>query len=314
MFKKNNGLLKDGMLLFANLVFVKLKLKKMTIKKLKTFAIIFTATLFFACNTDELENKIADLEQQNMELHEGVGDKDGQIEEYMKSMNEIYDNLAVIKEKENLITTNFNMSDGEINENMKDKIVSDINLINGLLAENKQKMSALNSKLKKSNLKVAELEKMIANLMIQLEDKDTEIANLQGQLASANAQLRVLFEEYNNRIEEIGEQTDQLNKAYYCYGTAKELKEQGVITKEGGFIGIGKTAKLSKDFNQTYFTQIDITLVKQIELKSKKAKVLTNHPSDSYKIEGEEDRADKLIITDAEKFWSASKYLVVIVE
>jgi len=286
----------------------------MTLNKLRTFAILFIATLFFACNTDELENKIADLEQQNMELQGGMGEKDGQIEEYMKSMNEIYDNLAVIKEKENLITTNFDMSNGEIDESMKEKIVQDINLINGLLEENKQKMAALNSKLKKSNLKVAELEKMIANLMIQLEDKDAEIGSLQNQLASANEQLKVLFEEYNNRIEEIGEQTDKLNTAYYCYGTSKELKEQGVVTKEGGFIGIGKTAKLSEDFNEDYFTQIDITLVQQIDLKSKKAKLITNHPSESYTIEGEEGKADKLVITDADKFWSASKYLVIVVE
>lgn len=229
-------------------------------------------------------------------------------------MNEIYDNLAVIKEKENLITTNFNMSQGEINETMKDKIVADIEAINNLLQENKQKMASLNSKLKKSNLKVVELEKLIANLTAQLNDKDAEIAGLQNQLASANEQLKVLFEEYNNRIEEIGEQTDKLNTAYYCYGTSKELREQGVVTKEGGFIGIGKTEKLSKDFNSKYFTQIDITLVQQIDLKAEKAKLITNHPTDSYSIEGEAGKADKLKITNPEKFWSASKYLVIVVE
>lgn len=286
----------------------------MTLNKLKTFAIILTVSLLFACNTDELENRITELEQENQELQGGVGEKDGQIEEYMKSMNEIYDNLAAIKEKENVITTNFDMSNGEISESMKDKIITDIEAINNLIQENKQKMAALNSKLKKSNLKIVELEKMIANLTNQLNDKDAEIASLQNQLASANEQLKVLFEEYNNRIEELGEQTDKLNTAYYCYGTSKELKEQGVITKEGGFIGIGKTAKLSKDFNEDYFTQIDITLVQQVDLKSKKAKIITNHPSDSYTIEGEDGMADKLVITNPEKFWSASKYLVIMVE
>ncbi len=39
----------------------------------------------------------------------------------------------------------------------------------------------------------------------------------------------------------------------------------------------------------------------------------TTHPADSFKIEGD-DKADKLIITDAGEFWSASKYLVIIVE
>lgn len=299
--------------MFANLV-CKIKTLKMNLNKLKPIALIFIATLFFACNTDELENKIAELEQQNHELQGGSTAKDGQIEEYMKSMNEIYDNLAVIKEKENLINTNIDMSNGEINESMKNKIVEDITLINSLLEENKNKMANLNSKLKKSNLKVAELEKMIANLMQQIEEKDAEIGTLQTQLASANAQLRVLFEEYNNRIEELGEQTDKLNTAYYCYGTSKELKEKGVVTKEGGFIGLGKTTKLSDDFNKEYFTQIDITLVQQVDLMTKKAKLITNHPADSYKLEGTNEMIEKLVILDATKFWSASKYLVIVVE
>tara|TARA_R110001592_G_scaffold148165_3_gene372867 strand:+ start:4843 stop:5742 length:900 start_codon:yes stop_codon:yes gene_type:complete len=299
--------------MFTNLV-CKIKTLKMKLNKLKSIAIIFVATLFFACNTDELENKIADLEQQNHELEGGSSMKDGEIEEYMKSMNEIYDNLAVIKEKENLINTNIDMSNGEVNESLKNKIVEDINLINNLLEENKKKMANLNSKLKESNSKGVELERMIQNLMQQLEDKDIEIGSFKNQLASANAQLKVLFEEYNNRIEELGEQTDKLNTAYYCYGTAKELKEKGVISKEGGFIGIGKTTKLSDDFNKEYFTQIDITLVQQVDLMTKKAKVVTNHPADSYKLEGSKDMVEKLIILDATKFWSASKYLVIVVE
>ncbi|MDB4534467.1 hypothetical protein N9242_06290, partial [Vicingaceae bacterium] len=126
--------------------------------------------------------------------------------------------------------------------------------------------------------------------------------------------LMVLFEEYNNRIEELGDQEDELNTAYYCYGSAKELEGQGVVSKKGGFIGIGKTAKLSDDFNKEYFTKVDISIINHIDLMSKKVKIVTNHPSDSYKIEGEDGSAEKLVILDSEAFWSASKYLVMVVE
>ena len=187
-----------------------------------------------------------------------------------------------------------------------------------LLLENKDKMAALNAKLRKnqkqSNLKIAELETMIESLAYRMQEKDAEIADLHTQLAEANKQLMVLFEEYNNRLEEMGEQEDELNTAFYCYGSSKELKDQGVISKSGGFIGIGKTAKLSDDFNKEYFTQIDISTINEIELMSKKVKIITNHPSDSYKIEGEDDSADKLVILDADAFWSSSKYLVMVVE
>jgi hypothetical protein len=36
--------------------------------------------------------------------------------------------------------------------------------------------------------------------------------------------------------------------AYYTAGTAKQLLKKGVITKQGGVIGLGKTQKLSENF------------------------------------------------------------------
>lgn len=286
----------------------------MNLKNVKSVLFVALVVFLFSCKNEELENKIADLENQNTELNNASGEKDDKIENYIQSLNEIYDNLAVIKEKEKIVSSNFNMGNGELNTDIKDLIVNDMGLINNLLEENKQKLAWLQSKLKKSNLKIAELEKMIENMASQLQEKDAEIVSLQTQLANANQQLKVLFEEYNNRIEEIGAQTDKLNTAYYCYGTSKELIAQGVLTKEGGFIGIGKSQKLADDFNKEYFTKVDITLIKSIDLKAKKAKLVTTHASDSYAIEGADGKVDKLVIKNAEKFWASSKYLVIVVE
>jgi len=286
----------------------------MNLKNVKTILLASFLVLLFSCKDEEMENKIADLENQNTELNNGSTEKDNQIETYIQSLNEIQDNLKAIKEKQKIVTSSFNMGNGELNTNVKDMIINDMGLINNLLDENKQKLASLTSRLKKSNLKITELEKMIENMASQLQEKDAEIVSLQTQLASANEQLKVLFEEYNNRLEEIGTQTDKMNTAYYCFGTSKELKEKGVLTKEGGFIGIGKSEKLAADFNQDYFTKIDITLIKSVDLKSKKAKLVTTHASDSYKLEGDKTSVDKLVITNPEKFWASSKYLVIVVE
>lgn len=286
----------------------------MNLKNVKTILLASVLVLLFSCKDEEMENKIADLENQNTELNNGSTEKDNQIETYIQSLNEIQDNLKAIKEKQKIVTSSFNMGNGELNTNVKDMIINDMGLINNLLDENKQKLASLTSRLKKSNLKITELEKMIENMASQLQEKDAEIVSLQTQLANANEQLKVLFEEYNNRLEEIGTQTDKMNTAYYCFGTSKELKEKGVLTKEGGFIGIGKSEKLAADFNQDYFTKIDITLIKSVDLKSKKAKLVTTHASDSYKLEGDKTSVDKLVITNPEKFWASSKYLVIVVE
>lgn len=287
-------------------------------KLFKTTLLLGLITMIFSCNTDELESKIAELEAEKIETANQINGKEEMISDFIGSLNEIEGNLAIIKERENIITAKFDKGNMEIDNNMKDEIMGDIDLINDLLLENRDKMAYLNSKLIKSeqesDLKIQELQTMMEGLAVRMQQKDGEIAELHTQLAEANKQLMVLFQEYNNRLEEMGDQEDELNKAYYCYGSAKELKEQGVISKKGGFIGIGKTAKLSDNFNKEYFTKVDVSIINHIDIISKKVKVVTNHPSESYKIEGENGSAEKLVILDSEAFWSASKYLVMIVE
>ncbi|MDT8411533.1 MAG: hypothetical protein RQ875_03645 [Vicingaceae bacterium] len=280
--------------------------------KLNLLLLLIATTLFFSCTNDELENRISDLQQDSLNAISELNGKEEEILTYISSLNEIQENLVEIKKREKLMTTRFDKGN-EVTPNMKEQILEDINLINGLLQENKDKMAALSSRLKKSNLKIAELEKMIEMLAVQVQEKDAQIADLQTKLAQANEQIKVLFEEYNLRLEELGEQEDLLNTAYYCFGTSKELLANGVITKEGGFIGIGKTQKLADEFNKKYFTKVNITSTNEIDLAATKAKVVTNHPSSSYEIKGEK-KADKIIIKDPEAFWSASKYLVIIVD
>ena len=60
-------------------------------------------------------------------------------------------------------------------------------------------------------------------------------------------------------------------------------------------------------FNRN-FKRIDCSKVQDIALKQKKAKVITTHPADSYII----DKEHNLVITKPDKFWSTSKYLVVV--
>jgi hypothetical protein len=95
-------------------------------------------------------------------------------------------------------------------------------------------------------------------------------------------------------------------------GTSKELKDNKVITKEGGVIGIGSTKKINtSDLNLSYFKEIDITQQSEIPINGKKAKLATSHPAGSYRFEGE---VEKLVIVDPAQFWSVSKYLVVVVD
>lgn len=282
----------------------------------KLFSLTVITAVLFSCSNPETENntnpEFQKLSEENQKLKEETAKKEEEINSFIESFNEIQKNLDEIKEREKLVAVN--TSDPELQNSKKQEIADDINLINELLVKNKEKISALNKKLKKANLKIEELEKMIERLTKQLEDKDTEIASLKETLEKANAAYKDLFVEYNARLDEIENQTNKMNTAFYAYGSSKELKEKGVLTKEGGFIGIGKAEKLKDDFNKEYFTQIDIMEVKSIVLACKKAKLITSHPTSSYKFEGPEGKVEKLVITNPENFWGTSKYLVIVTE
>lgn len=290
-------------------------------KKLSIYLMMILVAAFTACNNDNngtggAGDSLTDpatlkLQQQNAELQAELQERQAAVDSFVFAFNEIQDNLNTIKEKEKIVA---NVSKEGNAKKMEDQIIEDIQLIYELMEKNRQRVNSLNGKLKKANVKIEELEKMIANLNAQLQAKDDEIAELKSRLERMDIEINELILANAVKEQQIADQTTRLNTAYYAYGTAKELRRQGVITKEGGFIGLGKSESMMKDFNKNYFTKINITETTSIPLAAKKARLLTSHPSGSFKLEGPEGKVEKLIITKPEDFWSTSKYLVVIIE
>ena len=114
-----------------------------------------------------------------------------------------------------------------------------------------------------------------------------------------------LAEETVQKSQTISTQDKQLNTAWFVFGTKSELKEQKILQD-------GKV--LQANFNQEYFTKIDIRVDKEIKLYSRSAKLLTSHPQSSYTLEQDANKQYVLRITNPQQFWSTSKYLVVLVK
>ncbi len=286
-------------------------------KKIKHFAffviIILTNFLVSNCSkgSDDSENSIKDsIENVSSNLNGKLNEKDAAIQELVSSFNEIQENLNAIKEKEKIISKV--TSDGDV-KSKEDQIKEDIQSIYDLMAKNKDRIGSLSKKLKNSKLQIDGLEKMIENMQATLNLKDSEIEELKTKIEGLNVELSSLTTNYKAVENESNQKTEIINTAFYAIGTSKELKEKNVITKEGGIIGLGKTTKLSSDFNKEYFTKINIEKTTSINLGAKKIKMLTTHPSSSYKLVGEKP-IEKLEITNTKEFWSASKYLVIILD
>ncbi len=241
-----------------------------------------------------------------------IHDQDSSIQSFIQGFNEIQNNLDLIKEKEKIVSSS--SKDPEIRKSKEEQIVADIQSIYDIMNKNKQRLASMKSKLKESNKRNDELEKFITRLTAEIEEKDAQINDLKAQLEKMNVEMTNLNLNYQEATQESAVKTEKLNTAFFVFGTSKELIKNNVLTKEGGFVGMGKTAKMKEDFNKGYFTKIDISNTSEITLGAKKAKLVTTHPAGSYKIEGAKGKAEKLVIVNAEEFWSASKYLVIVVD
>ncbi len=300
-------------------------------------ALVAIATFAFTgCNQD----KIKELEARNAALTTQQMQQDSLVNDFMLSFNEFEQNLEEIKQREQIIAVN--SDNPEARKASKDKIVEDIQMINDLLVQNQTIIDELNQKLNAQEGDNKSMRAMVSRLNKQLAEKTEQVAMMETQLQEMNIQVATLrtqvdtlsevsttlrqtttrqaaqIEEQTEKItqttETLAEQTKRLHTAYYIAGTTKELKERNILDNAGGVLGLGKTATLNANVDPSDFTRIDITEVQNIPVGSKKAKVLTAHPSDSYTLVNSDKVVEELEITNPDKFWKSSRYLVVVLD
>lgn len=283
--------------------------------------LLFSGVFLGACNQEAVEENLRLKAEIDSLKTQGL-EQDSSISNFMAAFNEVQYNLSSIRDREESIRE---VQDGSLETSLsaRESVIADIEAINGLLEANKNAIEDLRRKLAASRGEGRKYMKMVENLNRQIEIKNEQIASLYSQLEEANFKVSQLSSKVGMLTEAgmaqkkvIEQQKDAMNSAYYTMGTYKELKEAGVVNKEGGFIGIGRTETLAEDFNTEYFTKLDIRNSSQLSFNGtfKKVEVITNHPSDSYVYEGEEGLKSGLKITNPALFWSKSKYLVILLD
>lgn len=237
------------------------------------------------------------------------------------SLIDIQDNLQAIKEKENLISVNVSSGD-KVNTSMKEQINRDIQMIYDLMVQNKEKITQLEAQLKSSGAKNANLNKLIAGLNKQIEiqameierlnevlaSKDIEISNMSTAIRGLRSSVDSLSMEQRTVKNKLQSATEELERGFYIIGSKKELKDKNIITSTGLF----STKKImTGSYESEFFTQVNVTQLEEIPLLSKKAKVLSSHPTEAYALEADDSGNLTLVIKNKTDFWSVSRYLVV---
>ncbi len=255
----------------------------------------------------------ASLSAENQKLSGNLADRDSLMNDMMATFDQIENDLSVIKQKRNIISIQSN--DPEFRQDKKQAILKDIQMMNSLLDESKTRIASLSKRLKESGLKIAGLEEKINLLAASMDARDADINNLKRfleekdfKMAEMNKNLDSLQVVQVKSQNVIQEQENEINKAFFVYGTYKELKEKGLVVKEGGLI---KRKSLQEDLDDSKFTQIDINEVTSIPIHAKKMELITEHPKSSYNLVEENGEIAYLEIENPKEFWKISKYAVV---
>jgi hypothetical protein len=205
----------------------------------------------------------------------------------------------------------------------KEVIMKQVESLDQLLSKNQKQLNDLYARMRESKVKNKELENLIQNMQSRLAERESQIDQLMAMLADKdilieNIKYAVDSMRRNNisLTEDLIQMDEEMHLVYYVLGENKELKEKGIITKEGGILGIGGTKRLdASQLDTSLFTVVDQRELESIPVYSKKAKVITNHPEASYEwIEDSEGQIESLKIKDRKEFWGVSDYLVIEVD
>ena len=267
----------------------------------------------------EMKKNNEALKAQNDSLNVALAERDAELEGIMEAFNEVQEGFRLINEAENRVDLQAGTLEGA---SAAQKIREDIRFISEKLQSNRTRIAELEEQLKNSKYASAQLKKTISNFKEELEAKSQQIETLQAELASKNIRIAELDDAVagltqnvadlvaENKVKDamVATQDKALNTGWFVFGTSSELKEQKIISKKL----LQKTKVLeNEDFNKDYFTQIDIRTDKEIKLYSKDAKLLTPHPEGTYELVKDDKDQLTLKITNPNKFWSVSRYLVI---
>src|SRR5690348_12359311 len=156
-------------------------------------------------------------------------------------------------------------------------------------------------------------QKMILELNASIQRQTTRLASMQVQvdsLAGANAKLGT----------ELSLLQTASNKVYYVIGREDDLLKKGIVVREGGanlFLAHpGRTLQPARTLDASLFTAIDQREVHEITVpdSSRQYAIVSRQSLDDADVAFRDHTAFKgnLKIKDADRFWSPSKYLIIV--
>ncbi|MBR4176138.1 MAG: hypothetical protein IKQ53_01865 [Bacteroidales bacterium] len=287
-------------------------------KRISLMLLAIAPLLFASCKGEDPEKTAAIKRADSLQTI--VDAKDGEIDALFEVLNEIETNLSEISSRYSQVNT-LKQDNPEMNSRVKGQITDQLAVIENMLSQNRQKIASLNAKVANLGQENSKLQVFIDNLNTRIAEQEMQIGELMNELTISKATIQQLSDNVSSLTQSnkekddyIAYQTNEANKAYYIVGSYKDLRDMGIVSKSGGFIGIGKKQNTSDDMDISKFQTIDRSKVTTIAINQRKAQVISKHPEGSYELIFDENDAKKvayLTIKDVNAFWRYTDYLVV---
>lgn len=288
-----------------------------------SFIVIVTIMLsVVSCKNKEQNNTV--LENERDSLLSINSQQQMLLDDMTKTMSDISTSLDTIAMHESMIIRRV---DEEGNPLSKKELKAKISTLSEIIKKQREKMSHMEDAIAVGQSSMLQLKSIIAYLNVSLEQKEIEIEKLRKEINSKNFNIAQLNEhvsylrdtvesvrqENEEQKQQLEKQTIQhekaMNEVYYIIGTKEQLLNAGILLKSGS---IFKRSKINfASIDKSTLTVGDKRTLKEILIKGKSPKVLSEEPSGSYSLVTE-DSSSTLTILDAEKFWNTNNRILVV--
>ncbi len=290
-------------------------------------AFVFAALSLASCawkkDLDQVKAENKTLNEEKQRAQRELGAAGAATAEMQSTLDEVQRSLEDLRVKElKAVKTSIAVAqEGKsATAQRRAELKTEIEEIRNVVKANLAKLEALQKQKKASDVKATTLERLVGELRRSLEEKEATIAALElktQELTKTAEDLRGVVQEKEAVVKEkeavIADRETQMSTAYVLIATQKELKKAGLVEKKGSVLGLGGNWQRTGQFDETLFKQIDTRKDSEFQVGAApaKARVLSDHPKDSYTLVATGPKASTLTVTDAARFWRGSKYLVV---
>lgn len=278
---------------------------------------------------EQLRTDNAKLSQEKQTLEKKVAATTGETAEVNATLDEVQRSLEDLRGKElKVIKSSIEVvQEGKPQSSRREQLQTELDMLKKAVKENLAKLEKLEKERKAAQAKASELgaksaalegkvtalERFVAEMKRSLEEKEALIAELETKVLNLTQTVETQAGVIKEKETVIDTQVKDLNRAWVAIATKSALREKGIVEKKGDIAGLGGNWLQTGKVDPELFREIDIRQEKEFAVGApvKKARVLSDHPKDSYELVPAENQMSTLKVLDPTRFWAGSKKLVV---